>query len=62
MMPGAISIPHGWGHHRDGIQLDIAAAHAGVSINDIIDDKLVDELCGVSVINATPVTIERASA
>ena len=61
MMPGAISIPHGWGHHRDGIQLDIAAAHAGVSINDIIDDELVDELCGVSVINATPVTIERAS-
>ena len=61
MMPGAISIPHGWGHHRDGIQLDIAAAHAGVSINDIIDDELVDELCGVSVINATPVTIKRAS-
>ena len=61
MMAGAISIPHGWGHHRDGIQLDVAAAHAGVSINDIIDDELVDELCGVSVINATPVTIERAS-
>jgi len=62
MMPGAISIPHGWGHHREGIQLDIAAAHAGVSINDIIDDELVDELCGVSVINATPVTIEKAQA
>ena len=61
MMAGAISIPHGWGHHRDGIQLDVAAAHAGVSINDIIDDELVGELCGVSVINATPVTIERAS-
>jgi anaerobic selenocysteine-containing dehydrogenase len=57
MMPGAISIPHGWGHHREGIQLDVAAAHAGVSINDIIDDELVDELCGVSVINATQVTI-----
>ena len=59
MMAGAISIPHGWGHHRDGIQLDVAAAHAGVSINDIIDDELVDELCGVAVINATPVTIEK---
>ncbi len=60
MMAGSISIPHGWGHHRDGIQLDVAAAHAGVSINDIIDDELVDALCGVSVINATPVTIEKA--
>ena len=60
MMPGTISIPHGWGHHRDGIQMDIAAAHAGVSINDIIDEELVDELCGVSVINATPVTIGKA--
>lgn len=60
MMQGTISIPHGWGHHREGIQLDIAAKHAGVSINDIIDDELVDELCGVAVINATPITIEKA--
>jgi len=59
MMPGTLSIPHGWGHHREGIQMDIAAKHAGVSINDIIDDELVDELCGVSVINATPITIKK---
>jgi hypothetical protein len=42
--------------------LDIAAAHAGVSINDIIDGELVDEHCGVSVINATPITIEKVLA
>lgn len=61
MMPGTVSIPHGWGHHRQGIQMDVAAQHAGVSINDIIDDELVDELCGVSVINATPITIEKVN-
>ncbi len=46
IMPGVVSIPHGYGHDRKGTQLHIAEAHAGASINDITDDKLVDELTG----------------
>jgi len=44
MMPGVVSIPHGWGHHRSGIQLQTAEQHAGVSINDLTDDHALDEL------------------
>src|SRR6185295_10086941 len=35
MMPGVVSIPHGWGHHRAGIQIEVAQQHAGESINDV---------------------------
>jgi anaerobic selenocysteine-containing dehydrogenase len=58
IMKGTISIPHGWGHDREGIRLHTASAKAGVSFNDLADDQLVDELSGVSVINAIPVSIE----
>jgi len=56
---GTLSIPHGWGHHRKGTKMKIAEAHAGVSMNDLVDDELVDALSGVAVINGVPVTIEK---
>ena len=59
IMSGTISIPHGWGHDRDGIKLNTASSKSGVSFNDLADDQLVDPLSGVSVINAIPVTISR---
>ena len=37
MMPGVVSIPHGWGHDRKGIQLEVAQQNAGASINDLTD-------------------------
>ena len=46
MMPGVVSIPHGWGHHRPGIRLRVAEQHAGISINDLTDEQQVDELTG----------------
>jgi anaerobic selenocysteine-containing dehydrogenase len=46
LMPGVVSLPHGWGHHRPGTRLQVAGAHAGVSINDVTDELVVDELCG----------------
>ncbi len=61
VMEGVVSIPHGWGHHRKGIRLDIAQQNAGVSLNDIMDHQLVDDLCGTSVLNGVPVKIERIS-
>ncbi len=59
MMPGSVSIPHGWGHHRPGIKLKIASVHAGISINDLIDEQVVDALSGVSVINGVPVEVSK---
>ena len=58
VMPGVVSLPHGWGHDRAGVQLSVAKAHAGASINDVIDDRAVDPLSGTAVLNGTPVEVE----
>ncbi|MGC8120086.1 molybdopterin oxidoreductase family protein [Marinobacter sp. VGCF2001] len=57
IMPGVVSIPHGWGHHRAGIRQTVAASHAGVSINDLLDDSQVDPVSGTSVLNGQTVSV-----
>jgi anaerobic selenocysteine-containing dehydrogenase len=46
VMPGVVSLPHGWGHGRPGVRLGVAQAHAGASINDLTDEERVDLLSG----------------
>ena len=58
IMPGVVSIPHGWGHDQPGIQLGVAQQYAGASINDLTDNLTVDALCGTAAFNGTPVTVE----
>jgi len=58
VMPGVVVLPHGYGHRGDGIQLAVAAAHAGVSINDLTDPAEIDPLSGNAVLNGFPVRIE----
>ena len=60
MMPGVVSIPHGWGHDLPGIQLSVAATHAGVNCNRLVDEFALDPLSGNAVLNGVPVTIEPA--
>ncbi|HMR73887.1 MAG TPA: molybdopterin-dependent oxidoreductase [Polyangiaceae bacterium] len=55
--PGVVSIPHGFGHNREGIRLSVAEKHAGVSINDLTDDQRVDELTGAVAYSGVPVTL-----
>lgn len=57
VMPGVVSLPHGFGHAREGTRMRVAAEHAGASINDLTDPALVDELCGVAALNGVPVTV-----
>jgi anaerobic selenocysteine-containing dehydrogenase len=57
LMPGVVSLPHGWGHHRAGTRLGVAGAHAGVSSNDLTDELRVDRLSGNAAFSATPVTV-----
>jgi anaerobic selenocysteine-containing dehydrogenase len=59
IMPEVVSIPHGFGHARKGVQLDIATAYAGVSLNDLTDELLIDELTGNSAFSGVPVRIVR---
>jgi anaerobic selenocysteine-containing dehydrogenase len=60
IMPGVVSIPHGWGHDREGVQLDTARAHPGVSCNDITDELALDALSGNAAVNGVPVEVTRA--
>ncbi len=60
VMPGVVSLPHGWGHGRNGVQAQIAQAHAGVSVNDLTDDQFLDELSGNAALNGVPVAISAA--
>ena len=57
IMKGVISIPHGFGHGREGVNLSVAAEKPGVSINDLTDPEAYDRLSGNAVLNATPVTL-----
>ncbi|HEY0461212.1 MAG TPA: molybdopterin-dependent oxidoreductase [Pyrinomonadaceae bacterium] len=55
--PGVVSIPHGYGHARDGVKLDTAKQHAGVSINDLTDAAMLDELTGNAAFSSTKVSV-----
>jgi anaerobic selenocysteine-containing dehydrogenase len=61
MMPGVISIPHGWGHGLPGVQLSVAGAHAGVSINDLTDETALDPLSGNAALSGVPVEVRPAA-
>ncbi len=58
MMPRVISIPHGWGHDRSDIQLSTAQKHAGVSVNDLTDETLLDVVSGNAAVNGVPAKVE----
>jgi anaerobic selenocysteine-containing dehydrogenase len=60
MMPGVVSVPHGWGHGRRGIQLRVAASVPGESVNDVIDSARIDELSGTSALTGQPVEVTPA--
>ncbi len=58
--PGVVSLPHGWGHAKPGVELRVAREHAGASINDVTDDARIDALSGNAAFSGTPVTVEQA--
>jgi anaerobic selenocysteine-containing dehydrogenase len=57
MRPGVVSLPHGWGHGREGTSLRVASRVAGVSVNDLTDDLRVDPLSGNAALNGVPVEV-----
>ncbi|MDE0855731.1 MAG: hypothetical protein OSA97_15055, partial [Nevskia sp.] len=60
VMPGVVSLPHGWGHGREGVRLGVAQAHAGASNNDLTDETYLDRVSGNAALNGVPVTVEAA--
>jgi len=57
VMPGVVSLPHGWGHGRAGTSIAVAEAHAGVSANDLTDDRFIDAVSGNAALNGVPVAV-----
>lgn len=60
MMPGVVSLPHGWGHGRPGVQMEIAGNQPGVSANDLTDERQLDRLSGNAALNGVPVQVAAA--
>ncbi len=60
IMPGVVSLPHGWGHDLPDTQLRVAAAQPGVNSNVLADELAIDPLSGNAILNGIPVRIEAA--
>jgi anaerobic selenocysteine-containing dehydrogenase len=59
MMPGVVSLPHGYGHQVDGTRLTRATKVPGVSINDLTDPDALD-LSGNAALSGVAVTVAPA--
>jgi len=55
MMPGVISLPHGWGHDQPGSRLNVAAANPGGNLNALMDENRRDPLSGNAVLSGVEV-------
>ena len=62
VMPGVISLPHGYGHGLQGTRSEVANTNAGVSCNDVTDEQFLDQLSGNAAINGVPVELSIQAA
>ena len=62
IMPGVVSIPHGWGHNLSNTKMRIASEHAGVNANILTRGEDVDPLSGNAILNGVPVTVQKVLA
>ncbi|MES2245599.1 MAG: molybdopterin-dependent oxidoreductase [Pseudomonadota bacterium] len=62
MMPGVVSLPHGWGHGLPGTRMALAAERPGVNLNALLDEDRRDPLSGNAVLSGVPVVLEPVGA
>lgn len=62
IMPGVVSLPHGFGHAAAADTLRVAGALPGANVNAITDEEMIEPLVGTAVLNGVPVTVTAASA
>jgi anaerobic selenocysteine-containing dehydrogenase len=61
MMPGVVSLPHGWGHGLDGTNLHVANDHPGVNSNLLNPAHLIDVPSNTQVVNGVPCRVRNRS-
>ncbi|MEE4022642.1 molybdopterin-dependent oxidoreductase [Gordonia sp. PKS22-38] len=57
ILPGVVSLPHGWGHDLAGTRMAVAAAAPGANVNQLNDGTRMDPLSGTVTLNGLPVEI-----
>ena len=60
LMPGVVSIPHGYGHVYSDTRMSVASERPGVNCNILTDPELLDVPSGTSVLNGVPVSLSPA--
>lgn len=60
IMPGVVSLPHGFGHGAPGTAMKVANALGGVNSNLLTDEEVIDHLSGNAVLNGIPVEVAPA--
>ncbi len=60
MMPGVVSLPHGFGHDAVGTRMRVAQRKPGVNSNLLTDELGIDALSGNAVLNGIPVEVAPA--
>lgn len=57
MMPGVVSLPHGWGHGLPGSRMQLAAERPGANLNALLDENWREPLSGNAVLSGVPVEL-----
>ena len=57
VMPGVVSLPHGWGHTYEATRR-VAARDPGPNCNALIDQRVIEPLSGMAFLNGFPVAVE----
>jgi len=60
IMPGVVSLPHGWGHALPGVEMRAAQSIPGVNCNELTDDQPLEGVVGNAILNGVPVSLARA--
>lgn len=58
VMPGVVSLPHGWGHGVSGTRMHIANERPGVNVNILGSTTHLDPLSGNPQLNGIAITLE----
>ena len=62
LMPGVVSLPHGW---SDGVETHrrvVAELGRGPNCNDLVDQRVIEPLAGMAWLNGFPVAVEKIPA
>jgi anaerobic selenocysteine-containing dehydrogenase len=57
IMPGVVSLPHGWGHTHP-TNRSVAARDPGPNANTLVDPRAMEPLAGMAFLNGFPVAVE----